>query len=485
MKLPVVALCGRPNVGKSTLFNRLTRSRTSLVHDLPGMTRDRSYRRVECLGDSGEVEEVFELVDTGGLDFEGADVITEGITRMAMAAVQEASLVLLMVDAHDGWNPGDQEIAERLRRSGKPCLLVINKLDGMKGGAPDGSFYELGFDGVCAISASHGTGVDALLEAVRARLPFHRTPEDAEQHEGVDELRIAIIGRPNVGKSSLTNRILGYERSLVSEVAGTTRDTVDTVFRLEDRLYRLIDTAGIRRKGKTHEGAEILSILKARQAMARADVSIMLLDAEEGVAHQDAVIAGYAQDAGAAVVLVVNKWDKVAKDTWTSLAWEDKARQDLGFLHHAPMIFISALTGQRVPRIFQLVHQVAEAHSRRVSTGELNRFLRESVAAMSPHAVDGKLPKLYFMTQVGVRPPTFVIKANTDRGLHFSYVRYLENRLRETFGFQGTPLRLSIQKKAKGEDGPREEAPVRGILDVGVGLKPSRKRRTRTGRKER
>lgn len=477
MKLPLVALCGRPNVGKSTLFNRLTRSRASLVHDLPGMTRDRSYRHVDCPGDSGGPEERFELVDTGGLDFDGADVITEGITRMAMAAVREAHVLLLMVDAHDGWNPGDQEIAERLRRTGKPCILVINKVDGMKGGAPDGSFYALGFEDVCAISASHGQGVEDLLAAIRRRLPFHRAQDESPIAAPGEELRIAIIGRPNVGKSSITNRILGYERSLVSEVAGTTRDTVDTVFHLDDRCYRLIDTAGIRRKGKTHEGAEILSILKARQAMARADVSLLLLDAEEGVAHQDAVIAGYAQDAGAAVVIVVNKWDLVPKDTWTSLAWEDKARREMGFLQHAPMIFVSALTGQRVPKLFQVVHQVAEAHARRVGTGELNRFLREAVEAMSPHAVDGKIPKLYFMVQVGVRPPTFVIKANTDRGLHFSYMRYLENRLRDEFGFVGTPLRLSVQKKRKDEDGPVEEAPVRGLLDAGAGLKPSRRSR--------
>jgi GTP-binding protein len=299
---------------------------------------------------------------------------------------------------------------------------------------------------------------------------------EAEQHQPEEELRFAIIGRPNVGKSSLCNKMLGYERSLVSDVAGTTRDTVDTVFHVQDRVYRLIDTAGIRRKGKTHEGAEILSILKAKQAMARADVSLLLIDAVEGVTHQDAVIAGYAQDAGAAVILVVNKWDLVPKDTYTSIDFEEKIRNDLGFLKHAPMIFISALTGQRVSKIFTLIHEVGEAHARRISTGKLNQFLRDSVDAMSPHAVDGKkLPKLFFMTQVGVRPPTFVIKANTDRGLHFSYVRFLENRLRDQFGFVGTPIRLSIQKKAKDEDGPKEMAPVRRILDVGEGLKPGRR----------
>lgn len=474
MKLPLVALCGRPNVGKSTLFNRLTRSRAALVHDLPGMTRDRSYGRVTCFNEEGDPCEVFDLVDTGGLDFEGYDAITQGITRMAEAALAEAHVLVLLVDGHAGITTGDEEIALRLQRTGKPVILAVNKLDGMKGGAPDGAFYGFGFDTVLALSAAHGGGVPELVEAVQARLPFHRTPEEAELHELEDELRFALIGRPNVGKSSLTNKLLGFERSLVSEIAGTTRDTVDTVFHVKDRIYRLIDTAGIRRKGKTTEGAEKLSILKARQAMARADVSLLLLDAVEGVTHQDAVIAGYAQDAGAAVVIVVNKWDLVPKDSFTSLAMEDKIRQDLGFLNHAPMIFISALSGLRVSKLFDLIHEVADAHARRIPTSKLNAFLREAVAAFSPHAVEGKLPKLYFMTQVGVRPPSFVLKTNTDRGLHFSYVRYLENRLRDTFDMRGTPLRLSVQKKQKGDEPAEESARVRRILDPGEGLKPSK-----------
>ena len=500
MKLPLVALCGRPNVGKSTLFNRLTRTKAALVHDLPGMTRDRSYGRVTVPGEEEDEEgnpiggEVFELVDTGGLDFEGQDVITSGITRMAESALGEAHVVILLVDGQGGLTGGDEEIARRLRRQNKPLILAVNKMDGVKGGEPDSAFFELGFDEVIGLSAAHGRGIGSLMDAVRARLPFHRTPEEAETHAPEDELRFALIGRPNVGKSSLTNRLLGYERSLVSEVAGTTRDTVDTVFHKEDRVFRLIDTAGIRRKGKTTEGAEKLSILKAKQAMARADVSLMLIDAVEGVTHQDAVVAGYAQDAGAAVILVVNKWDLVPKDTYTTLAFEEKIRHDLGFLNHAPMMFISALTGQRVSKIFDLITSVAESHARRIGTGELNRFLRESVAAMSPHAVDSnKVPKLYFMTQVGVRPPSFVIKANTDRGLHFSYMRYLENRLREQFGFQGTPIRLAVQKKQAGDEEPTEVARVRQVLDPGVGLKPSKRvqvrraeeRKTGTVRKRR
>ena len=482
MKLPLVAICGRPNVGKSTLFNRLTRSRTALVHDLPGMTRDRSYGHVTCLDEVGDPEEVFDLVDTGGLDYEGEDVITAGITRMAQEALREAHVLLLVVDSHDGCNPIDGEIAHRLHDQGKPSILVINKIDGTKGGSPDGEFYALGFDEIHIISAAHGTGVPELLDAVRARLPFHRTPEEAALHEAADERRFAILGRPNVGKSSLCNRLLGYERSLVSEVAGTTRDTVDTVFTVDNRLYRLIDTAGIRRKGKTSEGAELLSIVKARQAMARADVSLLLIDAVEGVTHQDAVIAGYAQEAGAAVVLVVNKWDLVEKDTYTSIDMEEKMRFQLGFLQHAPMIFISALSGQRVPKLFEHIDRVAEAHAKRIPTAKLNAFLEDSVRAMSPHAVDGKLPRLYFMTQVGVRPPTFVIRANTDRGLHFSYMRFLENRLREEFDLTGTPLRLSVQKKSTrdGEsEGRPQRAPVRRILEVGEGLKPSKRTRKR------
>ncbi|MDR2562117.1 MAG: ribosome biogenesis GTPase Der [Holophagales bacterium] len=485
MKVPLVAICGRPNVGKSTLFNRITRSRAALVHDLPGMTRDRSYGRVVCMDGSGQPTEVFDLIDTGGLDFEGDDVITQGITRMAEGALNEAHVILLMVDGHAGFTTGDAEIAQRVIRMGKPAMLVVNKLDGMRGGAPDGAFYELGFENVHLVSSAHGAGVPDLLESVLAALPFHRTPEEADEHDKSDELRFAIIGRPNVGKSSLTNCLLGFERSLVSEVAGTTRDAVDTIFKRGERVYRLIDTAGIRRKGKTTQGAEILSILKAKQAMARADVSLLLIDALEGVAHQDAVIAGYAHDAGAAVILVVNKWDAVEKDGFTALQVEENIRSGLGFLQHAPMIFISALTGQRVSKLFGLIDEVAACHAKRVSTGELNRFLREAVATMHPPAADGKLPKLFFMTQVGTRPPSFVIKSNTDSNIHFSYMRYLENRMRDEFGFAGTPIRLSVHKSHKGEGPAPRTARVRKILDVGEGLKPSKRQKGPSSKRRR
>jgi len=324
------------------------------------------------------------------------------------------------------------------------------------------------------VSSAHGDGVTELLESIINALPFHRAPEEIVECDKSDELRLAVIGRPNVGKSSLTNCLLGFERSLVSEIAGTTRDAVDTIFKRDGVVYRLIDTAGIRRKGKTTEGAEILSILKAKQSMARADVSFLLIDAVEGVTHQDAVIAGYAQEAGAAVVLVINKWDAVEKDGYTAIQMEERIRRELGFIRHAPIIFVSALTGQRVSKLFALANEVANSHSQRVPTGELNRFLRESVAAMSPHAVDGKLPKLFFMAQVGVRPPSFVIKANTS-SIHFSYLRYLENRLRDEFNFIGTPIRLSFQKKQKGDEPVKAKARVRKILDVGEGLKPGRK----------
>jgi len=477
MKVPVVAICGRPNVGKSTLFNRITRGRAALVHDLPGMTRDRSYGRVACLDDTGATVEVFDIIDTGGLDFEGDDVMTQGITRMAERALEEAHVILLMVDGQAGFTTGDAEIAQRALRLGKPIILVVNKADGMKGGAPDSAFYELGFAEMHVVSSAHGDGVADLLEATRGLLPFHRTPEEADEHDKSSELRFAIIGRPNVGKSSLTNRLLGFERSLVSEIAGTTRDTVDTIFRRGEKVYRLIDTAGIRRKGKTTEGAEILSIMKAKQAMARADVSLLLIDALEGATHQDAVIAGYAQDAGAAVILVVNKWDAVEKDGYTAIKKEELVRHGLGFLHHAPMIFVSALTGQRVSKLFDMIDTVAASHSQRIPTGELNRFLRESVSAMSPPAVGGKLPKFMFMTQVGTRPPSFVIKSNAGGSTHFSYLRFLENRLREEFGFLGTPIRISVQKAQKGDEPAQAGAKVRKILDVGRGLKPGRRKK--------
>ena len=476
MKLPLVALCGRPNVGKSTLFNRLTRSREALVHDLPGMTRDRSYGLVEILDAEAKVTEIFECVDTGGLDFEGSDVITQGITRMADQALDEAQVICFLVDGHDGCTSADEEIALRLQRTGKPILLVINKVDGMKGGAPDGAFYRFGFDAILPISASHGEGVPKLLTAIQKRLPFHRRPNEIDIAPPDDELRIAIIGRPNVGKSSLTNRILGYERSLVSELAGTTRDTVDTVFKRGSQTYRLIDTAGIRRKGKTFEGAEKLSIVKARQAMARADVSLLLIDAVEGSTHQEAVVAGYAQDAGAAIILVINKWDLVEKDGFTTLAMEDKLRRQLGFLHHAPLIFISSLTGQRVSSLFPMIDSVAKAHRQRISTAELNRFLRASVSAMNPPTKNsGQLTKLYFMTQVGVRPPSFVIKANASGILHFSYIRFLENRLREQFGFQGTPIRIAVKKKQSSDVEEEDVAKVRKVISPKLGIKPSKK----------
>lgn len=476
MKLPLVALCGRPNVGKSTLFNRLTKSREALVHDLPGMTRDRSYGHVHLLDEHGEAIEIFQCIDTGGLDFEGSDVITQGITRMADQALEEAEVICFLVDGHDGCTMADEEIALRLQRIGKPVILIINKIDGMKGGVPDGAFYRFGFDTTVTLSASHGDGVPHLLQCIQLALPFHRNPKEVVIAQPEDELRFAIIGRPNVGKSSLANRLLGYERSLVSEVAGTTRDTVDSVFTRGKQTYRLIDTAGIRRKGKTFEGAEKLSIVKARQAMARADVSLLLIDATEGATHQEAVVAGYAQDAGAAVILVVNKWDLVTKDGFTTLSHEDNYRKQLGFLHHAPMIFISAMTGQRVSNLFTLIDQVALAHRKRIGTGELNRFLRQSVQAMSPPSQSsGQLTKLYFMTQVGVRPPSFVIKANANGKLHFSYLRFLENRLRKEFGFEGTPLRLAVKKKQPGDELEVEVAKVRKVISAKLGIKPSKR----------
>jgi GTP-binding protein len=476
MKLPLVVLCGRPNVGKSTLFNRLTRSREALVHDLPGMTRDRTYGRVEILDVEGKVDELFECVDTGGLDFEGSDLITQGITRMADQALEEAQVICFIVDGHDGCTSADEEIAGRLQRTGKPVLLVINKVDGMKGGSPDAAFYRFGFKTILSVSASHGEGIQTLLSAIQKQLPFHRRPDEVTTVPLENELRIAIIGRPNVGKSSLTNRILGYERSLVSEKAGTTRDTVDTIFQRGSQTYRLIDTAGIRRKGKTFEGAEKLSIVKARQAMARADVSLLLIDPLEGSTHQEAVVAGYAQEAGAAVILVVNKWDLIEKDGFTTIAMEEQLRRQLGFLHHAPLIFISSLTGKRVSALFPLIDSVAQSHRQRISTADLNRFLRSSVAAMNPPTKNsGQITKLYFMTQVGVRPPSFVIKANATGVLHFSYVRFLENRLREQFGFHGTPLRIAVKKKGTREDEAEEVAKVRQVISPKLGIKPSKK----------
>ncbi|HEX8136931.1 MAG TPA: ribosome biogenesis GTPase Der [Pyrinomonadaceae bacterium] len=447
--LPLVAVVGRPNVGKSTLFNRLTGERRSIVGDEPGITRDRIYGEAEWNGRR------FALVDTGGIVPDDDAVIPANILKQASAAIDEAAALLWVVDVRKGITPLDEELAHLLRSTGKRVLVAANKADAGKLETEAGEFYRFGFEEVFPVSAEHGNGLGELLDALTEGL--EAVPEAEGAGLAPREIRLAIIGRPNVGKSSLLNRLLGEERVIVSPVAGTTRDAVDTVLEVSGQPFRLIDTAGIRRKGKTDEMAEKLSVVMARRSLERADVAIVVVDATEGVAALDANIAGYAQEAGCSIIVAVNKWDAVLnKETGSVSAFERHLRDKMKFLDWAPVITISALTGQRVERILPLVLRANEARNRRVPTSQLNAFFERAVAQPrgggAPAPVKGGVSRLHvqYMTQVGVRPPTFVVFTAGGRpGLHFSYERYLQNRLREEFDFFATPLRIVERHRRK------------------------------------
>jgi GTP-binding protein len=448
-KTPQVAIVGRPNVGKSTLFNRLVGERRAIVGDEPGITRDRIYGQVEWSGKQ------FSLIDTGGIVPDDDAVIPANILKQAGMAIDESQLLVWVVDARAGITQLDEELAALLRSTGKPVLIAANKTDSSKLESESTEFYRFGFDEVFPISAEQGIGVGDLLDRIIETLE-HEPVEDAETEER-RELRLAIVGRPNVGKSSLLNRILGEDRVIVSPVAGTTRDAIDTVLKTPERNFRLIDTAGIRRKGKTDEMAEKLSVIMARKSLERADVAIVMIDAEEGVTALDATIAGYALDAGCSIMIAVNKWDAVKdKETNTAIEFERSLRDKMKFLDWAPVITISALTGQRVDRILSLVLKADEARNRRISTSQLNDFFERAVAqprggsAPSPGKSGYSRLKVQYLTQVGVRPPTFVLFTSGGKpGLHFSYERYLQNRLREEFDFFATPLRIVEKHKQK------------------------------------
>jgi GTP-binding protein len=438
-RLPLVAIVGRPNVGKSTLFNRLTGTRKAIVGDEPGITRDRIY------GEGEWQNRRFKVVDTGGMVPDDDAVIPSNIFKQAAAAIDEAEVLVWVVDVRAGITPLDEELAARLRREkGKRIFIAANKADATKVEAEATEFFQFGFDDVIPISAEHGNGVGDLLDEIVAGF----APIDEEETEEMQrEIRLAIIGRPNVGKSSLLNKLLGEERVIVTPIAGTTRDSIDTVLNVDGQKFRLIDTAGIRRKGKTNEMAEKLSVVMARKSLERADVAIVLIDAEEGVVTLDANIAGYAHEAGCGIILAINKWDAVSdKETNTALAFERKVRDKMKFLDFAPVITISALSGQRVQRILSLVQQVNEARNNRISTSQLNDFFRRNLE--QPRGISRLHVK--YMTQTGVRPPTFVLFMGGGRaGLHFSYLRYLENRLRDEFNFFGTPIRFVERHKKK------------------------------------
>ena len=456
--LPLVAIVGRPNVGKSTIFNRLTGKRKAIVGDEPGITRDRIYGEVEWAG------RCFSVVDTGGIVPDDDALIPANILKQAELAIGEAEILIWVVDAREGITPADQELARLLRPTAKPILVLANKVDSAKLETQASEFYQFGFHDVFPVSAEQGIGIGELLDAVVQHLNEISTREDASGTSAVSveqgrELRLAIVGRPNVGKSSLLNKLLGEERTIVSPVAGTTRDAIDTVLETPEQIFRMIDTAGIRRKGKTDEMAEKLSVVMARKSIERADVAVVLIDAEEGVTALDANIAGYAFDAGCSIIIAVNKWDAVRdKETNTAGEFERNLRNKMKFLDWAPVVTISALTGQRVEKILSLALRANEARNRRIPTSQLNAFFERAIAqprgSIAPAPVKGGVSRLHvqYLTQVGIRPPTFVVFTAGGRpGLHFSYERHLQNRLREEFDFFGTPLRIIERHKKRGK----------------------------------
>ncbi|MDQ2920803.1 MAG: ribosome biogenesis GTPase Der [Acidobacteriota bacterium] len=452
--LPLVAVVGQPNVGKSTLFNRLIGQRRSIVGDEPGITRDRIYGEVEWAGDR------FSIVDTGGIVPDDDAIIPSNIFKQAGFAIDDAQALIWVVDARQGLTPLDEELAKLLRATGKRVLVAANKSERARVEAEAAEFYRFGFEEVFPVSAEQGIGIGEMLDALVEGFEETRTQTDADGTHAVPagkrELRLAIVGRPNVGKSSLLNSLIGEERVIVSPVAGTTRDAIDSVLETPEQTFRIVDTAGIRRKGKTGEMAEKLSVVMAMKSLQRADVAIVIVDAEEGVTALDAHIAGYAYDAGCAIIIACNKWDAVKnKETSTSMQFERKVRERMKFLDWAPVIMISALTSQRVKNLLPLAIRANGARNRRIPTSQLNAFFEDAVSqprgGSAPAPVKGGVSRLHvqYMTQVAVRPPTFVVFTSGGKaGLHFSYERYLQNRLREEFDFFATPLRL-IQKHKK------------------------------------
>lgn len=434
--MPIVAVVGRPNVGKSTLFNYLVGRRVAIVEDVPGVTRDRIYSDVHWLDNE------FTLVDTGGLEVNSSDQMFTYIRRQAEVAIREAEVVLFVVDGRQGLTTLDEDVANILRASSKPLILVVNKIDhpGLEPETAD--FYRLGIPDLISISAANGLGIGDLLDLIVQRLPTSAAPEYAE-----DVIRTAVIGKPNVGKSSLVNALLGQERVIVSDVPGTTRDAIDTPLTVGEDHFVLIDTAGLRRKSKVEEEVERYSGLRSLKAIERADVVLMVVDAAEGVTEQDKKIAGFAHDKGKGIVIVVNKWDLVEKDDKTTQRYTEDIRRELAFAQYAPVVFISAKTGQRVQRVLPLVKYVSEQQNLRIPTNALNELIQEATLVTPTPTERGKRLKILYATQSSVKPPTFVLFVNEPDLLHFSYQRFLENRLRQTMGFEGTPIRFHARKR--------------------------------------
>lgn len=441
MSRPVVAIVGRPNVGKSTLFNALAGSMISIVEDTPGVTRDRIYADVTWLDKS------FTLVDTGGIEPDSNDILLSRMREQAQIAIDTADVIIFITDVRQGLVDSDSKVADMLRRSAKPVILVVNKVDSVQKYMMDVyEFYNLGIGEPLPVSAANRMGLGDMLDEV-----IRHFPEGEGGEEEDDIPRIAVVGKPNVGKSSLINRILGEERVIVSGIAGTTRDAVDTRVTWKGREYILIDTAGLRRKGKVKEELERYSVIRTVSAVERSNIVVVMIDASEGVTEQDAKIAGIAHERGKGVILAVNKWDAIEKDDKTIYKHTRRIREVLSYMPYAELVFISAATGQRIPRLFETIDRVIENQTLRIQTGVLNEILAEAVALQQPPSDKGKRLKIFYMTQVGVRPPTFVLFVNDKELMHFSYTRYLENKLREAFGFSGTPLKFIIRQRGEKE----------------------------------
>ncbi|MGN0402702.1 MAG: ribosome biogenesis GTPase Der [Acetatifactor sp.] len=438
---PIVAVVGRPNVGKSTLFNALAGQNISIVKDTPGITRDRIYADVSWL------DRNFTLIDTGGIEPDSKDVILSQMRAQAEIAMETADVIIFLVDVKQGLVDADAKVADMLRRCHKPVVLVVNKVDNFdKFLADTYEFYNLGIGDPHPISAVNRLGIGDMLEAVASYFP-EETAGEAED----DRPRIAIVGKPNVGKSSLINKLLGENRLIVSDIAGTTRDAVDTEIKRNGKEYVFIDTAGLRRKNKIKEDLEKYMIVRTVSAVERADIVVLVIDAAEGVTEQDAKIAGIAHERGKAVIIAVNKWDAVEKDDKTIYRFTEKVRNVLSYMPYAEILFVSALTGQRLNKLFETIDMVSENHAMRVATGVLNEIMAEAVALQQPPTDKGKRLRLYYITQVSVKPPTFVIFVNDKELMHFSYTRYIENQIRDTFGFRGTPLRFIIRERNEKE----------------------------------
>ncbi len=440
MEKPVIAIVGRPNVGKSLLFNRITEKKAAIVENTPGVTRDRIYGDAEWRG------KPFLVVDTGGIEPRSNDQILRFMRQQALIAIDHASVVILVTDIRTGLTAADQEVAAMLKKAKKPVVLAVNKIDSP--GEPPAEFYEfynLGLGDPIGISAMHGNGTGDLLDACFAHLPAEAW-EGPAQEEGV---KVAVIGKPNAGKSSLVNFVTGEERVIVSDIPGTTRDSIDSRILRDGEVYTFIDTAGIRRKSKVDEAIERFSVMRAQMAIERADVCVLMIDASTGITDQDTKIAGLAHDAGKAAIIAVNKWDLIEKETGTQSEYEKKIRTELSYMPYAPMLFLSAKTGLRVENLFALIRKVYAASTTRITTGNLNAILADATARVQPPTDKGRRLKIFYMTQAGIQPPTFVCFCNDSRLFHFSYVRYLENQIRQAYPLEGTPVKMVIRQRGE------------------------------------